>query len=57
MGCTSTKESVVTIEQAYKEKKLPMPEPTDYENEFEKIAYMTINLIREDPKSFIKKVH
>ena len=34
-------------------KKLPVPEPSMYENEFEKEAFMTINLIRNCPKEFI----
>lgn len=56
MGCTSSTEPKKTIQYSYAEKNLPMPDPSEYENEFEKVAYMTINLIRHDPKTFIPKV-
>lgn len=56
MGCGSSKEGPLNIEQMYRQKNLPMPQGTEYENNFEKEAYMTINLIRQDPKAFISHI-
>jgi hypothetical protein len=53
MGCSSDKEMRINIEEEYIKKGLPIPDVLDYENNFEKEAYMTINLIRNDPKMFI----
>ena len=33
-----------------------MPDAKEYENNFEKEAYMTINLIRVDPKMFVPHI-
>lgn len=56
MGCSANKEGRPNIEQMYRNKNLPIPEGTDYENNFEKEAFMTINLLRNDPKAFINDV-
>ena len=56
MGCASDKEARVNVEELYRTKGLPMPEALEYENNFEKEAYMTINLIRNEPKIFIAQI-
>ena len=56
MGCSSTKHGSFNVEQEYKTKKLTMPEGYEYENEFEKEAFMMINLLRFEPKRFIAHV-
>jgi hypothetical protein len=53
MGCSSDKEGRVNVEELYRTKGLPMPEALEYENNFEKEAYMAINLIRNEPAIFI----
>ena len=53
MGCENSKQPAFIVEQEYKMKKLPVPDSSLYENEFEKEAFMTINLIRDNPKEFI----
>ena len=57
MGCSATKSgSSYNVEHEYKAKKLPMPDGTEYENEFEKEAFMMINLMRHEPKHFIAHI-
>ena len=56
MGCSSNKEQRLNVEDMYKQKNLPMPEQSQYENNFEKEAFMTINLLRSDPKLFIPQI-
>ena len=53
MGCSSDKETKVNVEELYLSKGLPMPEALEYENNFEREAYMSINLIRNEPKTFL----
>ena len=54
MGCTSGKAKAYKIDEEYaKNNNLPLPETSLYENEFEKEAYMTVNLFRANPKEFI----
>ena len=53
MGCGSSKSNGINIEEEYTKKGLPLPETLEYENNFEKEAYMTMNLLRNDPKFFI----
>jgi hypothetical protein len=53
MGCSSARPARFNIEEEYKNKNLPIPEGTELENQFEKEAFMTINLIRHDPKFFL----
>ena len=53
MGCSSNKEQRFNVEAIYTQKMLPLPENNQYENSFEKEAFMTINLMRHDPKLFI----
>ena len=56
MGCSSTKGSSFNVEQEYKAKKLHVPDASEYENEFEKEAFLMINLVRHEPKRFIAHV-
>lgn len=56
MGCSANKEQRLNIEVIYKQKNLPMPDPSHYENNFEKEAFMTINLLRHEPKLFIPQI-
>lgn len=56
MGCTQEKQSRFNVEQEYRNRDLPMPDSKEYENNFEKEAFMTINLLRVDPKLFIPQV-
>ena len=53
MGCKSTKPDTFNIETEYRNKNLTMPDKSLFENEFEKEAYMTINVLRTDPKLLI----
>lgn len=46
----------INIDQTYRTKNLPLPEPTDYENDFEREAFQTVNLIRNDPKYLIPQL-
>ena len=56
MGCTAAKPGIMNVELEYRNRHLPIPEATEYENDFEKEAYMTINILRNDPKFFIPLV-
>ena len=51
MGCKCCKQSnsQQNINEFYIEKKLPIPDLSYVENDFEKEAFMTINLIRCEP--------
>eukprot|EP00347_Sterkiella_histriomuscorum_P012524 403368246 len=42
------------LEQEYREAGLPSLDPYSFENQFEKEIYMSINLVRHNPKRFIK---
>ena len=55
MGCTSDK-TKFNVEEEYRNRGLPMPDPSSFENNFEKESYMSINLIRLEPKLFIPMV-
>ncbi len=56
MGCKSGKPDGFNIETEYKNKSLPMPDPTDFENEFEKEAYFAINVLRANPKVLLPQI-
>ena len=56
MGCSAGKQNSINIEEEYTKKGLPIPEALEYENNFEKEAYMSINLLRNDPKIFINQI-
>lgn len=56
MGCKSAKPDTFNIETEYRKKNLPMPDPTSFENEFEREAFMTINVLRTDPKALIPEI-
>ncbi len=53
MGCNDSKQVHLNIMDIYKEKGLPIPDSSIYENEFERDTFLTINLIRVDPKLLI----
>ena len=53
MGCKSGKPDTFSIETEYRNKNLPMPDATDFENDFEKEAFYTINVLRANPKALI----
>lgn len=53
MGCKNAKPDSFNIETEFRNKNLIMPDPTQLENEFEREAYMAINLLRADPKLLI----
>ena len=53
MGCSATKAGTFNVELEYRKRKLLVPEATEYENDFEKEAYMVVNILRNDPKLFI----
>ena len=53
MGCKSTKPDAFNIEAEFRNKNLPMPDPKDFDNEFEREAFMTMNVFRSDPKLLI----
>ena len=52
MGCSSNKpDQGFDLQAEYAKKNLPAPEQGTFENEFEKEAYLVVNLIRADPKA------
>ncbi|CDW81995.1 UNKNOWN [Stylonychia lemnae] len=56
MGCTSGKTHVIVVEDKYRELGLRIPSAKEYESDFEKQAFMTINVIRREPKLFIPEL-
>ena len=59
MGCASTKqktEDTRPLMVRYSEQKLNMPFSTDTENSFEKDIFFAINILRNNPRSFIPHV-
>jgi hypothetical protein len=57
MGCADSKgHNTYNVEAEYVKRGLPQPWSGEYENQFEKEAFMTINLIRSDPKIFIDQI-
>jgi len=56
MGCSQQRPVSFNVDHEYRNAKLPVPESTEYENDFEKEAYMMINLIRHEPKKFVTSV-
>ena len=56
MGCESSKPNTFNIEEEYRKKNLPMPDSAMFEDEFEKEAFMTINVLRTDPKMLISHI-
>ena len=55
MGCSGSTNANPgqLIAEEYAKKGLPAPDMGSYDNEFEREAYQVVNLIRNDPKSFI----
>ena len=56
MGCGSSRGSSFNIEAEYIKIGVPLPDNYVFENEFEKHAYMTINILRFNPKVFIPQI-
>ncbi len=59
MGCVTSgagDPKNFNIGAEYNNRGLPAIWSTDYNNEFEKEAYMTINMIRSDPKFMIPHI-
>ena len=56
MGCSQTRPPTYNVIHEYTHAKLTVPNSTEYENDFEKEAFMMINLIRHEPKKFITHV-
>ena len=53
MGCGASKPDVFNIEVEFRKTNLPMPDATVFENEFEKEAWLTVNVLRANPKALI----
>ena len=56
MGCKSSRPDTFNIETEFRAKNLIMPEATKFESEFEREAFMAINLFRYDPRSLIPQI-
>ena len=52
-NCSSNKPDNFNIEEEYRKLNLPMPDPTAFENGFEKEAFFTANVFRHNPKLLI----
>lgn len=55
MGCSSSHEGY-NLASDYKARQLPEPDAKFYTCEFEKEAYMAINVFRADPKSMVPHI-
>ena len=57
MGCSDSKNKThFDIEGEYVKRGLQQPWSGEYENQFEKEAFMAINLLRSDPKIFTEQI-
>jgi hypothetical protein len=56
MGCGSSKPQSFSIEDEYRKANWPMPEAKIFENEFEKEAWLTVNVLRSNPKVLINHI-
>ena len=57
MGCNQSQNcGTFDLAKEYDRKTLPAPDPKLFQNEFEKEAFMIINLIRADPKGIIPQI-
>ena len=56
MGCQAAKPDVFSIEEEFRKINMPMPEAKTFENEFEKEAWMTVNVLRSNPKILINHI-
>lgn len=56
MGCSESRPPTFNVIHEYTQVKLTVPNNTEYENDFEKEAFMMINLIRHEPKKFVTHV-
>ena len=56
MGCDNAKPEGFNIEEEYLKSSWPMPDPKIFENEFEKEAWLTVNVLRSNPKVLIPQL-
>ena len=56
MGCANAKPESFSIEEEYLKSSWPMPDPKLFENEFEKEAWLTVNVLRSNPKVLIPQL-
>ena len=56
MGCNQSKPAEEPFGIRYQKANLPQPFSSDYQNNFEKEIFMAINMLRNNPKSFIPHI-
>ena len=56
MGCGGSKPDTFNIEEEFRKANWPMPEAKAFENEFEKEAFLTANVLRHNPKALINHI-
>jgi hypothetical protein len=56
MGCGGSKPDTFNIEEEFRKANWPIPEAKAFENEFEKEAYLTANVLRHNPKALINHI-
>lgn len=56
MGCKSSKPDTFNIEAEYRQLNLPPIDAKAFENEFEKEAYIAINVLRANPKILLPQI-
>ena len=56
MGCKAAKPDAFNIEEEFRKINMPMPDAKTFENEFEKEAWMTVNVLRSNPKVLINHI-
>ena len=53
MGCGASKPQGFNIEEEFRKSNWPMPDAKTFESEFEKEAWLTVNVLRANPKALI----
>ena len=56
MGCANAKPEGFSIEEEFIKSSWPMPDAKVFENEFEKEAWLTVNVLRSNPKVLIPQL-
>ena len=56
MGCANAKPEGFNIEEEFIKSSWPMPDAKVFENEFEKEAWLTVNVLRSNPKVLIPQL-
>ena len=51
-NCCGKKNEMDPVEKKYKEMDLPLSNQNNFKNKFEKDFFMTINILRGEPKTF-----